>query len=181
MEKNVGVIARVPLDEGALTGAIDEQTTFENDDFRAAYFRGDRKRQVSQRVRALQNDLRDCASGLPEIAIRFCLSHPAVTAVIPGMRRPQHVESNVRAAAAGPLPSEILDLLERHRGSAIFIVSESRGSRFRKKRPTAEIHSSSFHDKSLSNPRPSGQGRRQKAAGSRFVNAMKKAEMKRSG
>ena len=114
MQKGVGIIARVPLDEGGLTATIDESTKFEKDDFRATYFRGERRRQLAKHVDALQHDLRNTSGSLPEIAIRFCLSHPVVTSVIPGMRRRRHVESNVRAAATGPLPSETLDLLKRH-------------------------------------------------------------------
>src|SRR5579875_3473733 len=66
----VGVLARVPLDEGGLTGTIDENTTFEPGDFRESYFRGDRKRQVREHVEALQRDLKDIPGTLPQIAIR---------------------------------------------------------------------------------------------------------------
>src|SRR4051794_35205761 len=84
---NVGVLARVPLDEGALTDTITSQSTFD-DPFRAFYFRGDRPREVEQHVNALKADLKDVVAGaLPEIALRFCISHPAVSTVIPGMRR----------------------------------------------------------------------------------------------
>src|SRR5581483_8231626 len=84
---DVGVIARVPLDEGALTGTITEQTQFEKEDFRNYYFRGDHKTQVVQHVDALKEDLGNVDGALPEIALRFCLSNPAVSTVIPGMRR----------------------------------------------------------------------------------------------
>lgn len=115
-EKKVGVLARVPLDEGGLTGTIREDTQFAPGDFRESYFRGDRKRQVEERVEALKKDL--AAAGvpgrLPEIAIRFCLSHPAVTTVIPGMRRVASVESSCRASAAGKLDERTLAILKRH-------------------------------------------------------------------
>ncbi len=112
---NVGVLARVPLDEGALTGRIDENTVFPEGDFRNSYFRGDRKRQVAERVEALVSDLGlEDASGLPEVAIRFCLSHPAVSTVIPGMRSVSSVESNVTASRNGPLPDSTLAVLRRH-------------------------------------------------------------------
>ncbi len=110
----VGVLARVPLDEGGLTGTIDENTTFEPGDFRESYFRGDRKRQVREHVEALQRDLKDIPGTLPQIAIRFCLSHKAVTSVIPGMRRVATVEDNCRAAAAGMLDARTLAILRRH-------------------------------------------------------------------
>ena len=57
-ERDIGVIARVPLDEGALTGKIDQYTQFEPTDFRAEYFKGDRKKQVADRVAAIERDLR---------------------------------------------------------------------------------------------------------------------------
>ena len=110
----VGVLARVPLDEGGLTGAITEDTRFEPGEFRESYFRGDRKRQVVEHVEALKRDLKDVPGTLPQIAIRFCLSNKAVTSVIPGMRRVQTVESNCRAASAGMLDDKTLAILRRH-------------------------------------------------------------------
>jgi len=112
---NIGVLARVPLDEGALTGRITEATVFPEGDFRNSYFRGDRKKQVAERVAAIVGDLdlKD-ASHLPEIAIRFCLSHPAVSTVIPGMRSKSSVEGNTMASGQGPLPANTLDILRDH-------------------------------------------------------------------
>jgi aryl-alcohol dehydrogenase-like predicted oxidoreductase len=112
-EKNVGVLARVPLDEGGLSGNITPQTKFPDGDFRDFYFRGDRKQQVFDRVNALRGELGD-AGNLPETALRFCLSHPAVTTVIPGMRTVRHAESNVSLSDRGPLPPETLSILKRH-------------------------------------------------------------------
>jgi|SRR5689334_13949181 len=113
-EKKVGVLARVPLDEGGLTGTIAENAQFTPGDFRESYFRGDRKRQVAERVEALKKDLAGIPGTLPEIAIRFCLSHPAVTTVIPGMRRVATVESSCRAEAGGKLDKQTLAVLKRH-------------------------------------------------------------------
>src|SRR3982751_2584614 len=110
----VGVLARVPLDEGGLTGTITEDTTFEPGEFREGYFRGDRKRQVVEHVNALKADLAGIRGTLPEIALRFCLSHRAVTTVIPGMRRISTVESSCRAAAAGVLDAKTIGILRRH-------------------------------------------------------------------
>ena len=112
-KENVGVLARVPLDEGSLTGHVDENTTFPPGDFRDWYFRGDRKRQVAEHVKALRKDLGDGTS-LPDTALRFCLSHPAVSTVIPGMRAVKHVESNVSLSDQGPLPDEAREILRRH-------------------------------------------------------------------
>jgi aryl-alcohol dehydrogenase-like predicted oxidoreductase len=114
-QKNkVGVLARVPLDEGGLTETITEDTQFAPGEFRESYFRGDRKRQVVEHVDALKRDLQSLPGSLPEIALRFCLSHPAVTSVVPGMRRVATVESSCRAASAGKLDAETLAMLKRH-------------------------------------------------------------------
>ncbi len=112
---DVGVIVRVPLDEGALTGAVRPETTFPEGDFRNRYFAGERKREVWERVQAIARDLDVEVGELAEIALRFCLSHPAASVVIPGMRSAGHVERNVRAASAGPLEASRLATLRRHR------------------------------------------------------------------
>jgi aryl-alcohol dehydrogenase-like predicted oxidoreductase len=112
--RNIGVIARVPLDEGSLTGTIDEQTRFAPGDFREGYFKGDRKKQVRERVESLLRDLGADRTSLPELALRFCLSHAAVSTVIPGMRSLQSVEANCAAPDKGALPEETLALLRRH-------------------------------------------------------------------
>ena len=113
LERNIGILARVPLDEGALSGHFSESTTFPAGDFREWYFRGDRKKQVVEHVDALRRDLGEAAS-IPDTALRFCLSHPAVSSVIPGMRTRRHVESNTALSQAGALPAETLSLLKRH-------------------------------------------------------------------
>jgi aryl-alcohol dehydrogenase-like predicted oxidoreductase len=113
-QQKIGVLARVPLDEGGLTGTITPDTQFQPGEFRESYFRGDRKQQVVEHVDALKRDLTGVPGTLPEIAIRFCLSHPAVTSVIPGMRRVTTVESSCRAAAAGKLDARTLAILKRH-------------------------------------------------------------------
>jgi len=113
-ERNIGVLARVPLDEGSLTGNIDESTKFPPGDFREYYFRGDHKRQVVEHVRALRQDLVAAGEPLAETALRFCLSHPAVSTVIPGMRTRRHAESNAALSDKGALPAETLAVLKRH-------------------------------------------------------------------
>lgn len=113
---NIGVIARVPFDEGALTGRITEDTTFPDGDFRNYYFRDDRKRQVVERVNAIVHDLSlEDSHYVPELAIRFCLSDPAVSTVIPGMRSIANVEANVMSSGQGPLPAHVKEILARHR------------------------------------------------------------------
>jgi aryl-alcohol dehydrogenase-like predicted oxidoreductase len=110
----VGVLARVPLDEGGLTGTITPESVFEPGEFRESYFRGDRKQQIAEHVKALQDDLKNVPGTLPEIALQFCFTNKAVTSVIPGMRRVSTVESSCRAASAGPLDAATMAILRRH-------------------------------------------------------------------
>ena len=114
MERNIGVIARVPFDEGSLTGTITEDTTFPPGDFREEYFRGDRRKQVVRRVEALRRDLAGVDGTLPEIALRFCLSNPSVSTVIPGMRKVRNVEANCNVSNKGPLDENTLAVLKGH-------------------------------------------------------------------
>ncbi|HXB71530.1 MAG TPA: aldo/keto reductase [Candidatus Acidoferrales bacterium] len=113
LRENIGVLARVPLDEGALGGRITESTTFPPGDFRDFYFRGDRKKEVVAHVGALRRDL-DAGLNLADTALRFCLSHPAVSSVIPGMRTLEHAEANAALSDRGPLPAETMAILKRH-------------------------------------------------------------------
>ena len=114
-EHGVGVIVRVPFDEGGLTGSITPETTFDPDDFRNGYFRGDRKQQVQERVRAIVHDLGRDESEIAAIALRFVLSHPAVSTVIPGMRSERNVERNVAVADGRGLPEDDVEKLRPHR------------------------------------------------------------------
>ena len=112
--KPLGVIVRVPFDEGALTGQIRSDTVFPAGDWRAEYFAGDRRAEAERRGRALAQLLDDQVQTLPELALRFCLSSPRVATVIPGMRRAAHVRQNVAAAAKGKLSPGMLAKLEAH-------------------------------------------------------------------
>jgi aryl-alcohol dehydrogenase-like predicted oxidoreductase len=114
LEKNVGVLARVPFDEGSLTGSVTAETVFDPKEFRAFYFRGDRKKQVVDHVTALQKELAAQNGSLAEIALRFTISHPAVSSVIPGMRTVRNVERNAAVSEKGPLDPAIVQLLEHH-------------------------------------------------------------------
>jgi aryl-alcohol dehydrogenase-like predicted oxidoreductase len=112
---DVGVIARVPFDEGGLTGSITPDTTFPEDDFRATYFKGDRKREVYERVRALCADLELPESEIAEVALRYVLSSPTVSTVIPGMRSVRNVERNMAAADGEGLGIVPVEKVRRHR------------------------------------------------------------------
>lgn len=111
--ENIGVVARSPLDEGGLSGHLDESTTFAPGEFRESYFQGDRKKQVAEHVDALRKDLGPDAN-VAETALRFCISQPAISTVIPGMRTKRHAESNTAVPEKGPLAAETLAMLRRH-------------------------------------------------------------------
>jgi aryl-alcohol dehydrogenase-like predicted oxidoreductase len=112
--KPLGIIVRVPFDEGALTGSITASSVFPAGDWRAGYFAGDRKAEAERRGKALAQVLDDQVETLPELALRFCLSSPEVSTVIPGMRRPAHVRQNVMASTKGALPAGMLAKLKPH-------------------------------------------------------------------
>ena len=112
---SIGVIARVPFDEGSLTGKIRPETEFADDDFRNQYFGGDRKKEVWQHVQKIVKDTGTELNDLPALALRFCLSDSAVSSVIPGMRRPEHAQANAAASDKGPLPLQIMEKLKASR------------------------------------------------------------------
>ncbi len=114
-EHDIGVIVRVPFDEGALTGRIGPETTFDEGDFRNHYFRGDRKQQVHDRVRAIVSELVVTEDEMAEVALRYILSHPAVSTVIPGMRSVRNVERNMAVGDGAGLPEDQARLLKSHR------------------------------------------------------------------
>jgi aryl-alcohol dehydrogenase-like predicted oxidoreductase len=114
-ECGVGVVARCPFDEGSLAGAIHPETVFPSGDFRQNYFRGDRRRQVWERVDELQQVVAPYGISVAEAALRFCLSYPAVSCVVPGMRQVSYAERNCAASDHGPLPPELLESLRTHR------------------------------------------------------------------
>jgi aryl-alcohol dehydrogenase-like predicted oxidoreductase len=111
----VGVIVRVALDEGGLTGKITPDTEFEANDFRSRYFRGHRKQQVYDRVQKIASDLAITLDQMAETALRFTLSHRAVSTVIPGMRSVRNVDRNCRLADGHGLPKDQIEKLKAHR------------------------------------------------------------------
>ena len=113
-EMNVAVIARVPFDEGTLTGTLTKETTFPADDWRSKYFVPENLIPSVDRAEALR-PLVPAGSSLPEMSLRFILSNPAVSTIIPGMRKIGHVESNISASDPGPLPADLIEKLRPHR------------------------------------------------------------------
>lgn len=112
---NVGVIVRVALDEGGLTGTITPDTEFTPGDFRNTYFKGDRKQQVYDRVQGIVKDLGIEPGQMAETALRYVLSHPAVSTVIPGMRSVRNVERNMQVGDGQGLPQDQVAKLKQHR------------------------------------------------------------------
>ena len=113
-EKDVAIIARVPFDEGSLTGTLTLNSTWPKSDWRATYFVPENLKASVERAEALKPLLSDGMT-LPEMALRFILNHPDVGTTIPGMRKPNHVESNLAAGEKGPLPAELHRQLRAHR------------------------------------------------------------------
>ena len=111
----VGVIVRVALDEGALTGHITPETTFPEGDWRHNYFGGDRKQELQTHLRAIEQDLGISTEQLPETALRYVLAHPAVSTVIVGMRSVRNVERNATIGDGQGLPAEQVEQLHAHR------------------------------------------------------------------
>jgi aryl-alcohol dehydrogenase-like predicted oxidoreductase len=113
-ELKIGVIARVPLDEGSLAGTLTHHTRFPANDWRANYFNPENLRETVQRVEKLRR-LVPPGMSMAEMALRFCVTNPVVTTTIVGMRRASHVEANLRAGDGKPLDAGLLHELNTHR------------------------------------------------------------------
>ncbi len=122
-EMNVGVIARVPFDEGTLTGNLTKDSKWPEDDWRSTYFVSENLIPSVERAEALKKLLREWNTShpdepeltMPGMALRFILSEPTVSTIIPGMRKLSHVKTNTAASDAGPLPRELLQQLRKYR------------------------------------------------------------------
>jgi aryl-alcohol dehydrogenase-like predicted oxidoreductase len=110
----IAVIARVPFDEGSLTGTLTRDTRWPEGDFRNAYFAGDKLAATIDRVDALRPDV-PAGMSMPELALRYVLSDARVSTVIPGMRSPAHVRANIAAGDGAGLPADVLARLRAHR------------------------------------------------------------------
>jgi aryl-alcohol dehydrogenase-like predicted oxidoreductase len=113
-ELNIGVIARVPLDEGSLGGKMTAETKFPPDDWRAKYFGPENLAKTMARVDELKKIV-PSGMTLPEMSIRFILSNPDVSTTIIGMRKLNHVKENIALSDAGPLDANLLQKLRAHR------------------------------------------------------------------
>ena len=122
-QMKTAVIARVPFDEGTLTGTLTKESRWPEGDWRNTYFVPENLIPSVERAEALKLLLRDWNrehSGepeitLPELALRFILSHPVVSTIIPGMRKLKNVENNIAASDKGALDENLLTELRKHR------------------------------------------------------------------
>ena len=113
-EKDVAIIARVPFDEGSLTGTLTLESTWPKGDWRNTYFVKDNLKTSVEHAEALKPLLTD-GMNLPELALRFILNNKDVATIIPGMRKARHVDANMAASAKGPLPAALRGELRKHR------------------------------------------------------------------
>ncbi len=113
-EHDIAVIARVPFDEGSLTGTLTGETRWPDGDWRNTYFNAQSLAATLERVARLEPLVPD-GMDLPELALRFILANPAVSTVIPGMRKRRHVERNLAVSDGQTLPPRLLTALRAHR------------------------------------------------------------------
>jgi aryl-alcohol dehydrogenase-like predicted oxidoreductase len=113
-ELNIGVIARVPFDEGSLTGTLTKTTRWPEGDWRNGYFVPENLAASVDHADALK-PLVPQGMSMPELALRFILSNPAVSTIIPGMRKPRNVRANIATSDGAGLPAELLQQLRAHR------------------------------------------------------------------
>ncbi len=113
-ELNIAVIARVPFDEGTLTGTLTKDSTWPEGDWRNTYFVPENLHASVERAEALRPLIPEGMT-MPEMALRFILSNPTVSTTIPGMRKLRHVEANIAASDGKGLPPDLLEKLRAHR------------------------------------------------------------------
>lgn len=114
-QNKIAILARVPLDEGSLTGTITPETTFPKEDWRNHYFHGNRKKEVYERVLKIQEDTKDETESVAEAALRYIIGFNAVTSVIPGMRSEKNLLANCRSIEKGSLSPETIEKMKTHR------------------------------------------------------------------
>jgi aryl-alcohol dehydrogenase-like predicted oxidoreductase len=113
-EHNVGVIARVPFDEGTLTGTLSKDSTWPEGDWRNTYFVPENLNSSIDHAEALKPLVPEGMT-MPEMALRFILGESTVSTIIPGMRKLNHVEANIATSDAGMLDAALMNELEKHR------------------------------------------------------------------
>ena len=118
---DVAIIARVPFDEGSLTGKMTRDMTFPPTDWRSLYFTPENLAETLDRVDRLMADVPTDMT-LPELALRFILEHPAVSTAIPGMRKAQHVAENTAVSDGRRLGEDLMATLRQHRWDRTHVI-----------------------------------------------------------
>ena len=113
-EMGVAVIARVPFDEGTLTGNLTLESKWPEGDWRNSYFVPENLKSSVEHGKRLKPVVPPDMT-MPEMALRFILNNPVVSTIIPGMRKIEHVENNIATSDAGPLPKSLHATLKGHR------------------------------------------------------------------
>jgi aryl-alcohol dehydrogenase-like predicted oxidoreductase len=113
-ELGVAIIARVPFDEGTLTGTLTKESKWPEGDWRNSYFVPENLHASVERAEALR-PLIPSGMTMPEMALRFILAHPTVSTIIPGMRKLHHVEANIATSDGRALPADLIQALRAHR------------------------------------------------------------------
>ena len=113
-ELNVGVIARVPFDEGTLTGTLTKESRWSEGDWRNTYFVPENLDASVDRAEALRPDVPEGMT-MAELAMRWILRNPDVSTVIPGMRKIRNVEANVATSDGRALDASLMKILRNHR------------------------------------------------------------------
>jgi aryl-alcohol dehydrogenase-like predicted oxidoreductase len=113
-ENDVAVIARVPFDEGTLTGTLSLDSKWPEGDWRNSYFVSENLESSVARAELLKPVVPDGMT-MPEMALRFILNNPTISTIIPGMRKLEHVRSNLATSDSGPLPEDLHSVLKDHR------------------------------------------------------------------
>ena len=111
---DIAIIARVPFDEGTLTGTLTKDTTWPEGDWRNTYFVPENLSASVDRAEALRPLIPE-GMDMAEMALRFILANPTVSTVIPGMRKLRHVEANITASDGRALPADLIAELRKHR------------------------------------------------------------------
>ncbi len=120
-ESDIALIARVPFDEGSLTGTLTTQSKWAEGDWRNVYFTPENLTETLSRVDRLKGVVPD-GMDLPEMALRFILANPSVSTVIPGMRKTRHVDRNLAASDGRPLFPQTLEALRAHRWDRTHVI-----------------------------------------------------------
>lgn len=113
-ETGTGIIVRVAFDEGVLTGKYKGDESFPMGDFRKNYFAGDRLERGVRRTEKIKQEIGESGYTMPELALKFAMSHESVSTVIPGIRNRKQALQNTAVSELPELSEEMLSKLREH-------------------------------------------------------------------